>query len=255
MGRLATLACCLVFWSAPCPAASIALSADEWFPYNGTPGAAREGYVVDIARAVAQRQGDQLEYRTFDWETSLARVRAGSDDCAIAATAADGAGLALSTQAVGRSVNAFFVRRETAWRYAGRDSLKEIRLAAIAGYAYGPEIDAWIAAAPPERITLVRNTRRGLRQAFGLLLTRQADAVVDDQLVVRALADQMGVRDRITDAGPAPGALDLYIACSPTKRGHRLAQEFGDGVRALRDSGELATIMARYGLEDWLLAR
>ena len=42
---------------------------------------------------------------------------------------------------------------------------------------------------------------------------------------------------------------------SPTKRGKRLARRFGDGIRALRDSGELARIMSRYGLEDWLVAR
>ena len=35
----------------------------------------------------------------------------------------------------------------------------------------------------------------------------------------------------------------------------RLARRFGDGIRALRDSGELARIMSRYGLEDWLVAR
>lgn len=255
MARLATVLCCLALWSVPVRAGTITLAADEWFPYNGTPGAAREGYVVDIARAVAAAHGDSVEYRVDDWQTAVSRVRAGIDDCAIAATTADGAGLALGTEPVGRSVSAFFVRRETGWRFAGLDSLGTIRLAAIAGYAYGPELDAWIAQAPAERVTLVRNSRRALRTAFGLLLTRQADAVIEDELVVRALADEMGVRDRIVDAGKAPGALDLYFACSPTKRGKRLARRFGDGIRALRDSGELARIMSRYGLEDWLVAR
>lgn len=255
MARLATVLCCLALWSVPACAGTITLAADEWFPCNGTPGAAREGYVVDIARAVAASNGDEVEYRVDDWETTISRVRAGTDDCAIAATTVDGAGLAFSTEPVGRSVSAFFVRRETTWRFGGLESLDTIRLAAIAGYAYGPEVDAWIAQAQPGRVALVQNSRRALRTAFGLLLTKQADAVIEDELVVRALADEMGMRDRIVDAGKAPGALDLYLACSPTKRGQRLARRFGDGIRALRDSGELARIMARYGLEDWLVAR
>jgi polar amino acid transport system substrate-binding protein len=255
MVRLAALACCLALTSVPCRAGTITLGADEWFPYNGTPGAAREGYIVDIARAVAATGGDTIAYRTYDWETTIARVRAGTDDCAIGATAEDGPGLVLSSQPVGRSVSAFFVRRETAWRYAGSASLETIRLAAIAGYQYGAEVDAWIASAPPGRVQVVHNSRRALRSAFGLLLTRQVDALIEDVVVVRALADEMGVRDRVVEAGTVPGALDLYLACSPTKRGRQLAQRFGDGIRQLRDSGELARIMARYGLEDWLLAR
>jgi polar amino acid transport system substrate-binding protein len=255
MVRLVAFACSALLSCLPARADTISLSADEWFPYNGTPGAAREGYVVDVARAIAARNGDEVAYRAFDWETALARVRSGTDDCAIAATAADGAGLALSPEPVGRSVSAFFVRSDNTWRFGGTASLADIRLATIAGYAYGRELDAWIASAPPGRIVRVSNSRRALRQAFGLLLTDQADALVDDELVVRALADQMGIRGRIVAAGRAPGALDLHMACSPNARGRRLAQRFGDGVQALRDSGELARILARYELADWLLAK
>jgi polar amino acid transport system substrate-binding protein len=247
--------CCLLLASPPARADTFALTADEWFPYNGTPGAAREGYVVDVARAIAARGGDAIAYRVFDWETALARVRTGTDDCAIAANAADGVGLALSPEPIGRTVNAFFVRADSEWRYTGVDSLAAIRLATIAGYAYGDELDAWIARAPVERVVRVSNSRRALRHAFGLLLTEQVDALIDDELVVQALADRLGVRGRIVSAGRAPGALDLYLACAPTARGRALAQRFGAGVQALRDSGELAAILKRYGLQDWLLAK
>ncbi|HET7844618.1 MAG TPA: transporter substrate-binding domain-containing protein [Xanthomonadales bacterium] len=255
MLRLAALACCLALWPAACPAAAITLSADEWYPYNGTPGAAREGYMIDLARAIAARTGDEVQYRTFDWETSLARVRAGTDDCAVAATAVDGEGLALSTQPFGRSVNAFFVRRDATWRFDGMDSLADVHLAAIAGYSYGAELDAWLATAPAGRVERVENSRRALRQAFALLLSGRVDAVIEDELVAAALAEQMGVRDRVRDAGRAPGDLDLYLACAPNERGRELAERFGNGLRAMRDSGELATILARYDLQDWLLAR
>ena len=42
MARLATVLCCLALWSAPVRAGTITLAADEWFPYNGTPGAVAE---------------------------------------------------------------------------------------------------------------------------------------------------------------------------------------------------------------------
>jgi len=42
----------------------------------------------------------------------------------------------------------------------------------------------------------------------------------------------------------------VYFAFSPAA-GPRYAQLFDDGLRELRRSGELAKILAHYGLSDW----
>jgi polar amino acid transport system substrate-binding protein len=46
---------------------------------------------------------------------------------------------------------------------------------------------------------------------------------------------------------------ELYIACTPADpRGKRYADMFSVGIANLRKSGELATILDKYNLSDWV---
>lgn len=236
-----------------CGAATIAVRADEWYPYNGRPGAEREGYMVDLLRAIAAEHGHAIDYRTLDWTTALRQARDGSADCVIAATAIDGAGLALTTEPFGRTVNTFFVLRGNPWRFRSAADLAGIRIGATAGYSYGATVDAWLARAPRGQVSWVRDSRRALPTLFARLLSDRIDAVVDDQLVGTSVLTELGLGGRIHAAGHAPEIDDLYIACTPVARGRDYATQFGAGLRRMRDSGELAQVLARYDLTDWLI--
>ena len=64
----------------PASGAELRLVADEWFPYNGRPGAPNEGYMIDLARRIAADAGERVDYRTLDWRRALEEVRAGRAD-------------------------------------------------------------------------------------------------------------------------------------------------------------------------------
>jgi polar amino acid transport system substrate-binding protein len=233
----------------------IALVADEWFPYNGQPDSAREGYMVDLARRIAAEHGHRVRYRLMDWEAALEAVRLGHADCVLAGTERDARGLRLTREPFGRSVNALFTRPDSAWTYAQPRDLRTLRLGAIAGYSYGKAIDDYIAQAPSERVTLVRGDRRAQRRLVSMLLALDIDAVVEDEEVMRAALDQLGQQGRLRVAGRSADFLDLYIACTPDQpRTARWVEQLDQGLTQLRDSGELARLLARYGLSDWLLA-
>jgi polar amino acid transport system substrate-binding protein len=243
----------LAFAAFSCDAATIRLRADEWYPYNGQPGAASEGYMIDLARRIAAEHGDAIDYQTMDWAGAVRAALAGTVDCVVGATAVDARGLVLTPEPFGRTINTFFVLRENPWHYRQPSDLERVRIGATFGYSYGATVDAWFARAPKERVLWVRDNRRALPTLFARLLSGKIDAVVDDHLVGGGALTQLGLADRIRRAGNAPEVDDLFLACTPGERGERYAQQFAVGLRRLRDSGELAAILTRYGMSDWLM--
>jgi polar amino acid transport system substrate-binding protein len=239
----------------PARADTVTLLADEWFPYNGKPGAKHEGYMIDIARRIARDAGRDLDYLTIDWESAVARVRVGEADCAVAPTRVDGAGLALTSEPLGRSINTFFVATDSTWRYDGVASLPAVKLGVAAGYSYGDALDAYLAAPGGKGVFYIRGSRRALANLFSRLVSGRVDAVLDDQLVGQELIHYLGLRGRVQIAGRTPDTVDLFMGCTPNARGRELAALFSTGVRHLRETGELRTLMATYELSDWLEVR
>jgi polar amino acid transport system substrate-binding protein len=133
--------------------------------------------------------------------------------------------------------------------------LRAVRVGAIAGYSYGAEIDQYIASAASGQATLVRGDRRAQRRLVSMLLALEIDAVVEDEEVMRAALEQLGLQARLRIAGRSTDYLDLYIACTPDNpRTAAFVERLDQGLRQLRDSGELARMLERYQLSDWLLA-
>jgi polar amino acid transport system substrate-binding protein len=241
--------------TAPARADNLRLVADEWFPYNGRPGATPEGYMVDLARRIAGSAGIKVEYRTLDWLRALDEVRAGRADCVLGATRTDAPDFVFPNEPWGHSNVAFFVADGTRWQYRDAADLKRIRLGAIEGYNYGEAINDYVAHAGPGRAVVISGSRRGLAAAFAQLLAHKIDATVDDLNVGLALIQTMNLRGRVRVAGLSGEGHDAYIACSPASpRSQEYAELFDRGLRKLRDSGGLARMLEPYGLKDWIIA-
>lgn len=256
LGRLIAAAVAALVCAPAMAADTIHLVADEWYPYNGRPGAAREGYVVDLARRIARDGGRAIDYRVLDWDMALDQVRTGQADCAIAATPQEARGLSLSSQSIGRSVNAFFVAADSTWRYRTLADLDDRRLGVVAGYYYGPELGPYLERAEvAPRVFAVRGSPRALGNLFSRLLSGRIDVVVEERLVGQAAVGAMSLSGRVRQAGSTEVPADLYLACTGNARGKALANFFSDGVRRLRDDGQIDQLMTGYGLSDWLSAR
>lgn len=243
---LSTIAC------APLQAATIRLVADEWCPYNCAPEADRPGYMIEIARRVFAEAGHTVEYRNLPWTRSIAEARRGNYEGIVGTTPEDAPDFVFPAQAMGMSASAFWVRAGSDWRYEGLESLDRVSLGVIGGYAYFDALNAYIEQH--------KRTTARIRPAYGedafekqmsALAQGRIDAFVEDRHVVNYYLYEKGAAGRFKEAGEEV-AVPIHIAFSPSlPQAREYADLLGAGVARLRASGELAKILARYGLQDW----
>lgn len=236
-------------------AAEIRIRADEWLPYNGGSNMKPPGYMIEMAKLIAERNGHTIQYRHMPWEDALDGTRQGSFDCVVGAYKSDAEGFAFPARGWGYGDNAFFGFSDNPWRYNGIASLEGVRVGVLEGYSYGDELDAYIEQHKdnPERIVVVPVVGRAIVKLMANLVSRRIDVFLEDSNVAAYGITQARMEEgRIISLGEASEAEEVYIACTPADpRGRKYADMFDQGLTQLRASGELAQILAKYGLKDW----
>lgn len=252
--RRALLATALLLFAAvPAKADEIKLRADEWCPYNCSPGSDKPGFAIEIARAVFAP--DTISYETLPWSRALAAAAAGDIDGAVGASVNEAPTLVFPENTLGPLTNVVATTKASSFVYDGVGSLGGKSLAAVRDYEYGPPIDDYIAAHAGDR-SLVRLISGDdvTSQLVKMLIAGRADAIVEAETVLSFTAEEDGVLDQLVKT-PLPADNDpdgdVNIGFTNNARGQALAKRFSDGLAALRASGELAKILARYGLTDW----
>lgn len=235
-----------------CPAATVSLRADVWFPMNGEPGSARPGYMVEIATAAFKAGGHTVDYATMPWERTLISVREGRFDCAIGAYKEDAPDFVFPEEPLGMDQSFFWVKSGDAWRYNGLGSLKDRNIGLVGGYAYDEDFQKFVDNPANGVKTQTLNADNALEQNIKKLLAGRIDLVLESDSVMKAKLADMGLADQVQHAGPLTEPVAMYIACSPAKASSQdYVRLLTEGVRRLRASGELKAILDKYGLKDW----
>ncbi len=233
----------------------IRIRADEWLPYNGGSNMKPPGYMIEMAKLIAERNGHTIQYRHMPWEDALDGTRQGSFDCVVGAYKSDAEGFAFPARGWGYGDNAFFGFSDNPWRYSGIASLEGVRVGVLEGYSYGDELDAYIEQHKDDasRIVVVPVVGRAIVKLIANLVSRRIDVFLEDSNVAAyGIAQSKMEEGRIVALGEASEAEEVHIACTPADpRGRRYADMFDAGLTQLRASGELAQILAKYGLQDW----
>lgn len=243
--------------ASPAPAGSLAASEpcklrmgwDPWEPYQYRNARGEVvGLDVEIARAVAEQAGCEIEFVEGRWMDLLERVQAGEVGL-----------LAGATQTPGRERFATFTapyRSESfvVYTLAGNDALRAIRtldellatdsrLGTVAEYYYGPEI------------TVALN---GLYQAGRLheaalaavnyerLVNGEIDAFIEDPFVAAAILRNHAGGERIVPTSVRVDAEDVAFMLSRKGVAPDVAARFGAALETLKTSGALEEIMGRY---------
>jgi len=241
--------CASILAAAAAHAQTISLEADYWMPFNGD-GKAETGYMIDIAKAVFEAKGITVAYTVTPWARAVADARAGKCTAVVGAGTDDAPDLVFPKEEQGLGVQTFYVKTGSSWKYRGVDSLQGIRLGVIKDYTYFPELDEYLKTSP-----------KGVKVAFGddplsdnlrLLVDGGLDVVVDATAVLAYTADKMGIKNKVAAAGNGGKPLAMYIAFSPAEpKAKTYADILSAGTQALRKSGQLKKILAKYGLQDW----
>lgn len=236
--------------SSPAPARSetITIVADEWCPYNCTPGDEKPGFLIEIARSIFEPAGLHVDYKIVPWARAIRDARAGRYTAIVGAIRSEapdfvypeGAGFRAGTQA--------FVKAGSDWRYAGLASLDKATLGVILDYSYGGATDAYITSnRNNEKRVQLSTGEDALEKNVAKLLQGRVSVVLEDPAVMRFFLSKTGQTDAVAQAGVLEST-EVFIAFAP-KEEHALdhARMLSDGMKRMRASGEIARILASYG--------
>jgi len=73
---------------------TVSVRADLWAPVNGVPESKKEGYFIEVLRAIGQRRGFRVDYALSSWEMAVEEATAGRIDCIVGAAKGDAPQLA-----------------------------------------------------------------------------------------------------------------------------------------------------------------
>lgn len=237
--------------SAPAHADTITVRSDYWYPYNGEPNRKNEGYMIELLRKAAAANGNTIDYALMDWELALQRTLEGTSDCVVGAIESDAPKHARTTLPWGKSQNLIYALDDRSLAIQSIADLHTLRVGAVDNYSYGDDIDAALAS-DGAQVTRVQASRRAFPVLAMRLVTGKVDVVIEDRNVANAALNELGMNKRIRPvAENLTEADDIYVACTPNERGRKLVAQFDAAMKDARASGELATLLARYGLSDW----
>jgi len=244
-----------VFMSASAQAETVTLVADSWCPYNCDKASEKPGFIIEIAQKAFARQNITVEYSQIPWTRAIEETRKGKHTAIVGASRNDAPDFIYPSISQGFMQNAFYVKKDNPWRFKDISSLGAISLGAITDYSYSDEIDRYIKEnAKNTKLIQATSGDDALQTNVRKLLANRIGALLEDRYVMQYHLLEKKLQDKVDEAGLAPTSKqnDLFIAFSPSNpKSRKYAEMVAEETKALRASGELKEIMAKYGVTDW----
>lgn len=236
-------------------AETIRLRGDPWCPYNCAPGDKLPGFAIEMTQKIFKPLGVEVDYAILPWARALDAVRRGEIEGVVGADpdGEEGKGLVFPNETIGYSTSVLIVPAASDFAYGGVASLEKLILGATLGYSYERDIDAYIEAnkARSNRIQLASGDNP-LQTNLAKLDAGRIGAILETDYVARYALKSGQAKSPMKIVGMGTEATSVKIGFSPANpKSKAWALTFDQGVAQLRQSGELAAILAKYSLEDW----
>ncbi len=237
----------LTSWAAE---AVVRVRADAWMPFNGEPDAERPGYVVELARLIFEPVKIRVDYQLMPWTDALAAARKGEIDAVIGANPAEATGMLIPEMSVGAPRVGLFVKKGNPWKYENIQSLATARLGVISGYSYWNTFDDYLKKNQAGNVVYFEG-ETPLEDGIAQLKDGRIEVMAETLPVfiwkVRSGGGSVAdYRVAYLQAGEP-----IYMAFSKNGVGVKYGMIFDEGIKRLRQSGELQAVLKKYGLEDW----
>ncbi|MFV0349076.1 MAG: substrate-binding periplasmic protein [Halodesulfovibrio sp.] len=239
-------------------AGSIRFSYDAWCPYSclnddhTAIAADYPGYYAEVLRAIYEPLGYGVEFIIRPWERALEETADGRLDAALSPARSEAPNLIFPDESIAELGWCFYTRSDSAWQYNGPASLQEQTLGVLRGNNFGDAITDYIAAntkdaAKVQEVTGLDFIDKNIRKLQG----KRISVMLDEPATTDFFIMQNNLARDIVKAGCLPSQ-SMYPAFSPANpMSATYAKEYTEGIRRLRKSGQLRTILSRYGLTDW----
>ena len=223
--------------------------ADNWCPYNCEPKAAAPGYMIEILELAAKAGGHTVDYKLMPWSRALLETRDGQISAVVGLTGNDRDGLVI-TDKMGVDSTCFFVNEGDAFKYTGAADLTKIRsVGTVQGYEYAPEFMTWQKTNGPKvqatagDDALVTNAKK--------LKANRIQSFIENTTVVDFARKANPELKGIVSAG-CFASVDLFAGFSAKNpKAQAMAKATNAKMAELKKSGEMAKMLAKYGVAGW----
>ncbi len=228
------------------------ISPDYWCPFGCKAGTPLEGYPIEILRAIFEPQGIKIQYSNMNYSRALVEVRKGEFTLIPSVFKEEAPDFIFSKETISDSRYCFYTQTTSTWRYASVESLVGLRIGGVKSYSYGSQIDA---AIKQHKYQFDLQSGDGLTERLvRMLMAGRVDSFIENEYLVSYTA-KINSDIHLREAGCEESSTTV-MGFSPADKisAQRYAGMFDAGIVKLRRSGDLAKIMERYGLRDWVKA-
>jgi polar amino acid transport system substrate-binding protein len=240
---------------------TITFAVDDYCPYyckdsNSPHGkfSNKPGFIIEILNEAFLTLDVDVKYTFLPWERGITEVHKNSINGIIIASKSNAPDLIYPEQEQASSIGCFVTQTNNPWRYSSKQSLKNMRLGVIQGYDYGEPVDSfiWEHYQPDNNIAIIAG-ERALPRLLHMLVKKRIDTVIEDKNVLLHSIKANDLEQQLVLANCTQSRVSLYVAFSPKNpESKRYAKIVSNAMTTLRESGELARILAKYNIVDWL---
>ncbi|WGL60049.1 transporter substrate-binding domain-containing protein [Pigmentibacter sp. JX0631] len=227
----------------------IQFETDVWCPYTCDPKViGLKGYVIDIAEEIYKENNIKFISTVAPWARTLVKTEKGEID-ALGAAYKEGREdkYLFPKEDFGKSINGFFVNKNSNWIFKTPESLKDLILGSTLGYVYGGHIDLL-------RKNVKKLVETGGETAFqknlDKLVHNELDSVIEETAVAKYTIKMLELGSKIKEAGTIGQKTGIYIAFTKNKpTSQKYVKMLEEGIVKYRKNGKFEQIMKKYGLK------
>ena len=242
----------LIFYSQFSFSDDIILTADLWCPYTCDAKSANPGFMVEIVKEVFLKAGHKVNYVVINWARAISETRNNKFNGIIGASKTDAPDFIFTSVPIGYSSNFFWAKKEASWEYKNTNSLKGLKIGVINSYSYGDEVDKPVLDKNPSFVVVSGET--ALTKIVKMTDAKRLDGFVENPFVLDyLLRDIPELKNKFKSVSKnITKDTDLFVAFSPHNPMSKKYEEIlSSGMKNLRKTGKLKTILNKYGLKDW----
>lgn len=221
------------------------------------PNEINKGFVTDIVRVIYESKGYKVTFVSLPWARATSYVLHGQLDGMLSASKLEVPQMVFPNLEVAMQNDCFIGRYSDAWQPSDLSSFIGRRTLVFKGWFHETN---YINALGKEKyrklfISIPLDPRYPSR-AVRMIQRQRVDSFWMDENVYEYYQKNLPImqKSKLKNLG-CIAQQKLYLAISPADHGHAkiLAQQFDQGMTEIRITGKLATILARYGLHDWII--
>lgn len=237
----------------------IRVTADPWCPYNCNADDARQGFMIEIARAALALSGYALEYQTVNWARAKKMVLSGEVEAIVgmSRTPENISAYVFPKFPLGKSRICFFKLNDNDWQYQSPESLNDKTVGWINDFGVGADgtLNEWRKKNWETKNISILSGDNVHERLMKMLSAGRIDTFVEDQSVISYSLKKIGFDQSISNAGCIKHIDWVYLAFSKEfAEADEWAKAVENGVNVLAANGKLDAILASYGLtrDSWL---